>query len=503
MRQQIARLGTHTVIYGIGDSLKRLMGFLLLPLYTRRLTPADYGELELALVILSLSTTVAMQGLRNAFFRHYTAADDPQERETLLGSSFYYIALSSAALFGLLYLFSGTLAQLVFTQGRSAAFFVRMVAVIGFFEAVYLIPLESFRANLQPVHYIAILLAGFLVQTGLNIYLVAVLSMGVRGVLVGYIAGAALIAVLAVGLARRRLRPRISGARLRELLAFGLPLIPVGIAWWVLGVSNRVLLERLASSRDVGLYSLGYRFANILTFVVITPFSTAWGPYYIRIAAGERPGETFNTVATTLLFVLCLVGLGLIVFTEPVIRIMAAPAFWSAYHVVFPLVLAGVASGMMSIFDVGINVAKKTRHFVYIIGAGGLVNVGLNWLLIPAFGTIGAGFSLALAYLTTMALTYRVSQRLYPIPYDTGRMLRLAGLFAAVGVGSQLLSVDSILGNLALRAALMALFVGGLFWLGIVREGERARLRRLCEQVRRRPGLLAKLRYTYDLLRVG
>jgi len=496
MLKQIGELGKQTVIYGLGDGLKRFIGFLLLPLYTTRLTPADYGELDLSLVVLALSGTFAVQGLKNAFFRHYTVSDDPDERTALLSSTFIYMSVTSFLLYSLIYLLADELAGLLFTDGAGGqAVYIQLVAVVGFFETISIIPLDSFRANMQPVPYVVILVVGFLLQTTANIYLVAVLGLGVRGVLMGYLLGALVVAVASIVMARRRMRPIVVVAHLRELLAFGLPLIPVGLAWWLLGVSNRLLLERFASSQELGLYSLGYKMANILAFVVITPFTTAWGPYVYRTWRGPRAKETYAWVATHYLLVLSIVGMGLVALTEPVLRVMSAPDFWEAHRVVLPLVGASMAYGMMSIFDLGINITKRTRHFTYIIGLGGLLNVALNVVLIPLFGMMGAGVSLLLAYVGTMALSAVVAQRFYPVPYEFGRMARIAAVFLIVGVLTTVVRIEQPVADLAFRLFVLAAFVGGLVVAGVFTERDIATLRRLYAGMRRERGLRAKLRF--------
>jgi O-antigen/teichoic acid export membrane protein len=502
MLKQIGELGKHTVIYGLGDALRRLIGFMLLPLYTTRLSPADYGELDLSLVVLALSGTFAVQGLKNAFFRHYTVSDDPEERTALLSSTFIYMLATSLLIYSLIYFLADELAGLLFTDGAGGqAVYVRLVALVGFFETISIIPLDSFRANMQPVPYVVILVVGFLLQTAANIYLVAGLGLGVRGVLIGYLIGAAVIAAAAIVMARHRMRPIVVIARLRELLAFGLPLIPVGLAWWLLGVSNRVLLERFASSQELGLYSLGYKMANILAFAVITPFTTAWGPYVYRTWRGPRAKETYAWVATHYLLVLSIVGMGLVAFTRPVLRVISAPAFWDAHRVVLPLVGASMAYGMMSIFDLGINITKRTKHFSYIIGSGGLLNVALNVVLIPRYGMMGAGASLLLAYVGTMVLSAYVAQRFYPVPYEFVRMGRIAGVFVAAGVLTTLVQFEQPLADLAFRLFALVAFGGGLVAAGVFSQTDVTALRRLYAGMRRERGLRAKVRFGVEQFR--
>jgi len=503
MKNRLRELGKSAIIYGLGDSLKRAIGFLLLPLYTRYLSPADYGDLDVALVVLALSTTVVMQGMRYAFFRHYAESDDPQERSTLLSTSFYYLLFSSIVMYALMLLLAQTLAHLVFTPTSNTTIFIQLVAITGFFEIVVLIPLESFRANLQPGRYIGVSITGFVVQTVINIYLVAVLGIGLIGVLIGYAVGAAIIAIGTILMVRDQLGFHLSRAHLKELLAFGLPLIPVGLSWWLLGVSNRLLLKQLASSHELGLYATGNKFANLLTILLIKPFSTAWGPYYIRIANGPRPKETFSRITSYYLLILCTAGAGIIIFAPPVIKIVAGQQFWDAERVVLPLVWAGIAYGMLSIFDVGISIVKKTQHFAYIVAIGGVTSVTLNWFSIPRLGMMGAAFSLAIAYSVTMLITLAVSQRFYPIPYARGRMGKIGLVFLGISILSAIISIEGLVLSIIVRLALMTIYILALFVIGVITRDEARSLVTVYRKIQRRKGIVAKLRLGLEFFKAS
>lgn len=503
MKSGLRELGKSTIIYGLGDSLQRAIGFILLPLYTRYLSPTDYGDLDVALVVLSLSSTVVIQGMRFSFFRHYADSNDPTERSTLLNTSFYYLLVSSAFIYALMLLLARPLAQLVFSAGSDTTLFVQLVAITGFFEIVVLIPLESFRANLQPGRYVGVSIAGFLVRTVLNIYFVAVLGIGLTGVLIGYAAGAGIVAISTLVMVRDRLAFHVSRKHLKQLLSFGLPLIPVGLSWWLLGVSNRLLLEQLASSAELGLYATANKLANLLTILLIKPFSTAWGPYYMRVANGPRPKEAFSKITSRYLLVLCTAGAGIVIFAPPVLKIVVGQQFWAAEQVVLPLVWAGIVYGMLSILDVGISIAKKTQHFSYIIAIGGATSVALNWVSIPRYGMMGAAFSLVVAYLVTMLITLAVSRRFYPIPYEYGRMLKTGWVTASISLLSTALAIDHIALSIAARFMLLAAYLASLYLVGVITSDDVRTLVDIYHKIRVHRGLAAKVRYGLEFFKAS
>jgi len=160
-----------------------------------------------------------------------------------------------------------------------------------------------------------------------------------------------------------------------------------------------------------------------------------------------------------------------------------------------------MAYGVMSIFYLGINITKRTKHFSYIIGSGGLLNVALNVVLIPRYGMMGAGASLLLAYVGTMVLSAYVAQRFYPVPYEFGRMGRIAGVFVAAGVLTTLVQFEQPLADLAFRLFALVAFGGGLVAAGVFSQTDVTALRRLYAGMRRERGLRAKVRFGVEQFR--
>ena len=502
MINQIKQLGKDSLIYGMGDGLKRAIGFLLLPVYTRFLSPSDYGQLELLMVMSMMILIVSSQGMSTAFFRFYGFSDNDRRRSELINTSFYYLLFSALISCALFFVFANRFAVLLSEKNIAFTFLVKIVALTAFFQISSIVPFQIYRAKLQTVKFVIVSIIGFLIQVSLNIFFVVSLKLGVKGVLLGNAISAAFVFIINLFLTRDTLTLNFSFPALRDMLKFGAPLIFVGIFNWILQVSDRILLQKLATTDQVGLYSLGFRFASILTIIAIAPFSMAWGAYCFQIATKDKAKETFKVIATYWFFALSFLGLGVLLFSPPIIKLMAAEPFWTASRVVLPLVFMTVVSGMYTIFDLGINIAKKTHYMTFIVGIGAALNIILNILFIPRYGMMGAAFASFFSFLVIMLITYYFSQRLYFIPFEKNRFYKISFVFVFISLVSYFVALPNFYYDFIFRIVLFIAFPIGIYLVGFFNTTEKAAMKSFKMNLREQRGLRRKFRYGFSLLQM-
>jgi len=416
----------HTAIYSTADLLAKAVGFFLLPIYTRYLSPADYGILELLSVTLSIIIIFVQQGMHNSFFRAYSFdyKDNREEQRSVVSTSYFYLLLSSLIFLGIIFLFSRQINHLLF-QSKDYTTLVRLTIIAGFFNTLSRIPFQLFRAKLQSVKFSQVSILRFLINVSLNIYFILKLKMGLSGVIYGNLITAILISILNFFLIYKNLSLKISLNKLKNMLSYGLPLVPGGLSIWVLMVANRYFLERLSSTTELGLYSLGNRFSGLLEFLIIQPFLTTWPSIYFPLAKEKDAPVTFSRLTTYFLLIGSFFSLGIIALSNPAIKVMADPKFWRAYNVIPLLVFSVLLYGLFSLLNIGIFIQKKTKYNPLIIGVAAIFNLLLNYLLIPAYGMSGAALASFFSYLLMNLLAYLINTRIYPIPYEGIRILKI------------------------------------------------------------------------------
>ena len=223
----IRSLVKHSTIYGMGSLLSKLLGFLLLPIYTRYLTPADYGILSLLFIMGSVADILVRVGLGSAIFREviYRGSDESQVESTAL----YFLAAESALFFGIFLFLSPLVSRLIFGSPTYARWLSIIFAssLLGIADHI---ALAKLRIHQQSLLFATISVGKFLAGTLLNIYFIVILRWGVKGLVICSLAQAALSAGLSLVLIISDLKLTFSMPILRRMLSFGIPLVPNGLS---------------------------------------------------------------------------------------------------------------------------------------------------------------------------------------------------------------------------------------------------------------------------------
>jgi len=469
---QLGRLGRHSLIYGIGGLVSRIVAVLLLPVYTHYLTPADYGKIETLLALTTVLGIILRAGISSAFFRFYFDAEDPAARRTVLRTSFWFTMGAGTLGLLLLLVFAAPLSDFLF--GTSSAQNLVRAAGVALWAGVNYEQLTSlFRVEERSVAFVCASLANVFITIGLTLVLVVSLDKGALGVIVGNFSGTLIVYVALLGFRREQLGLQFDRELLRQMNRFGIPLVPTALFLWVTNFSDRFFLVKLSSVSEAGLYSVGVRVASAMV-LLLTAFRMAWPAFAYSIRDEDEAKRTYAYVLTYLTVVTAWVALGLTLFAPWLVDLLAAPRFAESYEVVGPLAFASVAFAAYIVVAIGVGRLRRTQFNWVVTGAAAIVNVALNLALIPPYGMIGAALATVAAYVTMAVGMAWWSQRIYPVPYQWRRVVTAAA--AAVGLAVLGKAIDV---GFAGAFALCVAYPLALGVLGFTSAEERRRLGRL------------------------
>ena len=463
---ELRRLGKHSAIYGLGGLVSRILAVLLLPLYTRYLSPSDYGKVETLIALTTVIGIVLRMGIHSAFFRFYFDSPEPERRRIVLRTCFWFtMAMATAGLLVGLAL-SGPIADLLF--GSSDDSELVMAAFVGLWAGMNYEQLTSlFRVEERSTAFVSASLANILLTIGATLLLVVALDEGPIGVIVGNFIGTLIVYVVLVGYRREQLGLQFDRGLLREMNRFGLPLVPTALFLWVTNFSDRLFLVELTDTSEVGLYSVGVRIASAMV-LLLTAFRLAWPAFAYSIEDDGEARRTYAFVLTYLVLVTTWVATGLALLSPWIVDLIAAPDFAESSRVVGPLAFAAVAFGAYIVVAVGVGRAKRTQFNWVVTGAAAAVNVVLNLVLIPPYGMMGAAIATVAAYSTMFVGMVWWSQRIYPVPYQWRRIA------TAAAAGLTLVTVGKLAGGgLAVALALALVYPLVLLPLGFYLPAER------------------------------
>jgi O-antigen/teichoic acid export membrane protein len=474
MSGYIRRLATTGAAYTAASILSKLIAVALLPLYTRYLTPADYGAAEVMFAAVVSASIVVRLGLIEALLRFYYKGDEDPDR---------VVASTFAGLFW--FATAGALIALPFATPISEALLDRPAAdlarisigglwVLTMFEFL----LTLFRLEERARAFFVTTIVNVLVTIGLTVVLVVGAGEGARGLLLGsYASGAAFVLGLIVA-QRRRLSLRFDRALLRRLLRFGLPTMPAEASLYLLNFVDRIIIVRSVGLAEAGLYSLAVKFAQAVN-VLVRGFQLAWPPLAYSIRDDGEARRAYATIVTLFVAGCAFVVTGMWLFSRWIVRALAAPEFFGSYKAIGLISTAVTLYALYMVLVVILGRTGRTEFNFPATLAALAANVALNLILVPSLGIVGAGLALVASYLVVLALMYGFTQRLFPVPYQWGRLARVALTAAALVALGELLMPTSGAAGLLGRAALLAAYPLALFATGFFTPGERVWLSRL------------------------
>jgi O-antigen/teichoic acid export membrane protein len=458
--------------------------------YTAYLSPAEYGTLEIVMLISTLVNLFVSLEIVNAVIRLYHTYEAQRDRNEVIATAVVFTAGATAAAVMLADLVRHRIAADLLGDA-SIADLLRLALYTLVFENVALVLYAYVQARRLSVAYTAVWVVQVAATLSLNVLFVVGLRSGVAGILTSQLL---VNAAVALGLAAWALPGtglRCSAAKLRSLLAFGVPLIGVSVGAFARNAADRSVLVGVATLTDVGLYSLGNRFASLLGAFVILPFSLLWNAERFAVAKQPDGDALIARVFTYFVVLLCGVGLLVSVFADAAVRLMTAPDFWPAARIVPVLVLAYGLSGIFAFLTTGALIAGRSGAIGLLGAVGSLGHVGLCVLGGSMLLAAGVAWANVITHGLLCAGAYTVSQRIHPIPFEMGRVTKVVGVAVALFIGSTCVTASSPGLDIAVKVLIVAAFplaLGGLaFFDAQERRWLAARLKALASHVARAP----------------
>ena len=490
----LRRLAGQSAVYGLGSIASRVVSFLMLPLYTRYLRdPAEYGHAELILTYVVVLGIVAKLGLTSSFFRFWFDAEDDARRRRVFRTCFTTIGLASLAFALAIVALAGPLADVVLGAGTDNGAALLRIAALGIWvTANYELVTALFRVQQRPLAFSIATVINIATTIGLTVLFVVGLGMKAEGLLLGNFLGSVVVYGGLLVVQRRWLGVAVDRPLLGELLRFGLPLIPAAAAVWAVNMIDRPAVQALAPGSAharaelLGVYAVSYKLVQGIT-LLINAFQLTWPAFAYSIRDDDEARRTYAAILGLYVAVMGWAVLGVGLLAPWLLRVVATARYAGATEAVVPLAAGTALYGTYYIAAIGAGRAKRTGRNWLVALAAAAVDLACLAVLVPRYGIRGAGWSAFVAYLVMVVLMLAWSQRVWPVPYPWGRILRAAAAAGGLLALGLLLSPDGGAGGLAARLALAAVYPAVLIGLRVVPARELRRLGALVAIRRVRP----------------
>lgn len=382
---QKKQLLVNTIIIAIGKLSTQVISFLLLPLYTSKLTPSEYGTYDLLVTISTFLLPIITMLMEESMFRFLIDAEDFKAKKKVITATIFYTTVG-ALVFCLI---SGiVLAIMKYEYAAVFILFILSNIILGLSNAlargmgkIKLYSLSNF-----------ILGASTIV---LNIVFIVSLKLGVSGLLWSNTianSATAIIVLLKLHLPQFISKKDLSRKTLSEMLRYSIPLVPNNLSWIIISLSDRLMLSFMTGTDANGIYSVANKFPNIV-YTCYGFFSTAWKESAARILKEDNKSAYYNSIYKDIKFFLKAIVLGLIAVMPFAFPILVDSSYGDAY-VYIPILVISIYYTNMSNFYGGIFTAYKDTK---IMGAttvmAAITNIVINLIFIPKFGIYAATFS--------------------------------------------------------------------------------------------------------------
>lgn len=462
------------------DLLKYLPGVLVpaavglveIPVLTRLFRPEQYGQYMLVISTV-LAMVVGVGWVNVALIRFHPACERKGQvaelHATVVKATSVWLALLAGGFFGVVVLLRNRLGP-----GRSRLFLLGalLLALLGTFHVLQ----HFLRARRRSGWYSAFAVWQSAGRLGIGILLVLCLGLGVDGLLWGHVIAIAVVCPLLfrIGVTDFSRRTPVSIPLVKEMVRYGFPLALCNLLEWVVSLSSLFFLEIFRTSRDVGVFSANQVLSAKAMFLLVALFQVASKPLEMKTweTEGPRRSRQFVSDLTRYFLLACLPLAGLLaVLAEPIITLFVDPRYHEGYRIIPFIVTGSVLLGLHQRYQAGLMFHKKTALITLCFLFSGLVSLGLNLLLVPRYGYMGAAVTALISYAALLAATVVLSRRYFPwrFPFATAcrSVAALAGMGCVVHLVNRYLPIW--LPAKLLAAAVTGVVVYGVM-LGLLRE---------------------------------
>jgi O-antigen/teichoic acid export membrane protein len=402
----------HSLIYVVGSAISVVGGVVMVPVYTHTLSTADYGLLDTILRLVTMCMSVAFLGMRQAYQRLYfdmrTAANSRTLTSTIVLANFAVAILVLFPLMALASLAGRHFGAENVTVLRSAA-----LALWIAFEATYMIGLSHMQVRMRSRQFVIAQSSRLLLLISINLVLLKVFHLGLNGALIGNLSASVLSGLFALAVLLRSAGLRVSTKFFKEVVAFGLPYIPTVVFVYVISNADRLALIHFGAVASLGLLALAGKMGELALMVFSGPVDNVWSPYALSIYGDANGPKKIGALYSKFVAVYVLMALGVSLAAPIGVSLLAKSDYEFAARLVPIIALGWVFNVLTTLSDIGILISKKTWMKPLANGLVSVIAVGLQFLLTPRFGVIGAAVGTALSYMALFVIIRSISQRAY------------------------------------------------------------------------------------------
>ncbi len=475
----IKKTAKHSLVYGLGNLSTKIIGFILLPFYTSYLSTSEYGILSLVEITAWLLTAIVSIKINAAFFRWYWDKDYFDKRKSIFFSAIVFFLITSVIFLLPLFFLSDKISLLLFETSNHSHLIVLMLVSTALQTIIQLV-FHLMQLQEKAVFYSVTSILKLTLALVLTIIFITTFARGVNGIYEALIISQVFFLILTAKYIFRNIELKIETAVIKDMLVYSYPLMFAEISGIVLTVSDRYVLNFMTTTSDVGLYSLAYRLSNTIRVLIYSSVMMAVTPLIYQYIDKPNNKRFYSKIMTYLAFGIMIFVLFFSLFGKEIIELVARNKdYWVASKLV-PVLTFTIFIGILKDISLnGLSIAKKTGIIAIVVVGISLINILLNILFIPYWGTMGAAVATLIARLISLIIFYNIAQKHYTIPYEVKKVFIVTFLGLVIVVVSIFTNELKIYYAVFLKLLLLASFPFVLYLLNFFEDVELERIKEI------------------------
>jgi len=389
----------------------------LLPVLTRYLTAAQYGELAIFTIWVSFITVFCGLNVFAAADRKYfELKEDTSELAKYIYNCILILLISTS----FVVIMSITFIDLMSTVLNLGKTLVLIGIVVAFCNVLIQMRLGQWQVRNSPIKFGIFLISLSLTNLVVSLFLVVNLDMQIEGRVLGIVFSAAIFFIIGfLSLQKDRLlSPTLSAIYIRDALKFGVPLIPHVVGFFLILGIDRAFISHKLGSESAGIYMVAVQF-SLAVSIILNAINKAFSPWLFNILNGDSYSEKLKVVRITYsLYILISVGVVLSFFvSSSLVNLIVGPDFTDAALLVPFLILGQGIKGFYLLVTNYMFYEKKTEVISAVTISAGLINVILLTFAIDFFGILGAAYSFIFSITIQWLLTWYIANKYVNMPW--------------------------------------------------------------------------------------
>jgi O-antigen/teichoic acid export membrane protein len=449
-----------TIVYGLGSIAVKIVGLILIPLYTdpKFFSTDQFGILGILEIIALVMTALLASGLPQSLTRWFW---DKEHRGNQKG--IFFMSLSTqiivSVIFCLVFIpLSGTLSLLIFSKPDWAKVIAFVILASGI-QAINNVINTLMRLQSKSLLYTLTNLAKLITVLSLTLYFIVSKKMGLEGIYLAQVIGNALVVLLLLGYAIKNSMIFFDKEIFKSMSVYGFPLLLANIAAAMLSVMDRFSLNSLTVLKSVALYTLATKVTSVLKLVLVDSIKLALGPMMIKRIGTPDNKRFYSKALLYSSFILMFAIVGVSLFSFEIIKFVAtSKAYWDAVVIIPVLALSIFFVNMKEVTVYGLHIAKKTNIIGGIVVFSLFMSLILNVLLIPVWDITGAAIATLLSQFIYWYACFYFSQKVFYVPYEIRKILVMLFVGAALSFSGLLINGMDLLPRIAIKTVCLVSF---------------------------------------------